>query len=440
MPQSRRRLGDRKLRRPAGRDAPSHPAGPPTDGDCGTLGVTLPQSAGKSIIMLVWIALALLTGAAVLAVLLPLSRADPAGDAPDETATDAAFYKTQLAEIERDAERGLIDPADAETARVEAARRLLAATRRERQASVGTQSLRRRKIAVADRGDRYPARQPPAVPRGRPARSCRTSRSPRAPTAPRIRPRWISPRRWRGSRRTSPRTRTTARGYEVIGPVYMNAGRYEDAVRAFAARSASSARRRPGWRTTARPWWPQPSGVVTADARKAFERALQLDPKAVKARFYRAVAAEQEGDTATAVATYRSMAADAPPGSALASTLEQRLVRTGRSARSARPCSVCGSRIRTWLRSRGRDRRSAGRRPHDRHSRHGRDARREAGAEWRRRGGLAAARALLCRSRRGAEGARRVCARQGGAGRRYHRPANGSTRWVANSTSGAPDP
>lgn len=278
--------------------------------------------------MLVWIALALLTGAAVFAVLLPLSRADPAGDAPDETATDAAFYKNQLAEIERDADRGLIDPADAETARVEAARRLLAATRRERQAGVGTQSLRRRKIAslIALVGiplvslPLYFKVGQPDLP-GQPLAS-RTDRAKDPATMD------LDEAMARIEAHLAQNPDDGA-GNEVIGPVYMNAGRYEDAARAYAAAIRILGEKPTRLENYGEALVAQSSGIVSADARKAFERALQLDPKALKARFYRALAAEQEGDTATAVATYRSMAADAPPGSALASTLEQRLSELG---------------------------------------------------------------------------------------------------------------
>src|SRR6478735_8552314 len=184
--------------------------------------------------MLVWIALALLTGAAVFAVLLPLSRADPAGDAPDETATDAAFYKNQLAEIDRDAERGLIDPADAETARVEAARRLLAATRRERQAGIGSQSMRRRKIAslIALIGiplvslPLYFKVGQPDLP-GQPLAS-RTDRAKDPATMD------LDEALARIEAHLAQNPDDGA-GNEVIGPVYMNAGRYEDAARAYAA-------------------------------------------------------------------------------------------------------------------------------------------------------------------------------------------------------------
>ena len=68
--------------------------------------------------MLVSIALALMTGAAVLAVLLPLSRkADGRlGRRPARRPTGPSTT-AQIADIDRDAERGLLEPVEAETVR-----------------------------------------------------------------------------------------------------------------------------------------------------------------------------------------------------------------------------------------------------------------------------------------------------------------------------------
>ncbi|MFZ4534455.1 MAG: c-type cytochrome biogenesis protein CcmI, partial [Alsobacter sp.] len=98
--------------------------------------------------MLVWITMALMTGAAALAVLWPLARPQRAGDSAPE-GPDAAFYRAQLGEIERDAARGLIAPDEAEVARTEAGRRVLAAIRREGNARADSTSQLRIRVAAA---------------------------------------------------------------------------------------------------------------------------------------------------------------------------------------------------------------------------------------------------------------------------------------------------
>ncbi|MBX9757336.1 MAG: c-type cytochrome biogenesis protein CcmI, partial [Beijerinckiaceae bacterium] len=70
---------------------------------------------------MVWVAFALMTGAAVLAVLWPLGRAR----GKSARAPEIAFYESQVEDIDRDAALGLLTPADAATAKAEAGRRLL---------------------------------------------------------------------------------------------------------------------------------------------------------------------------------------------------------------------------------------------------------------------------------------------------------------------------
>ena len=77
---------------------------------------------------MLWFALAVMTGLAVLAALWPLAFRR----APDhESASEAAFYKAQLDEIDRDVERGQLPQPEAASARAEAARRLIAASAKE---------------------------------------------------------------------------------------------------------------------------------------------------------------------------------------------------------------------------------------------------------------------------------------------------------------------
>ena len=73
--------------------------------------------------MTLWFVFALMTVAAIFAVLLPLGRNGRA----QNQGSEVAVYKDQLAEIERDLAVGLIAAPEAEAARVEVSRRLLAA-------------------------------------------------------------------------------------------------------------------------------------------------------------------------------------------------------------------------------------------------------------------------------------------------------------------------
>ena len=75
--------------------------------------------------MMLWIALAVMTVLAVGLLLPALLRR--ASDAPSRAEYDLRIYRDQLAEIERDVGRGLIDADQAAAARTEIGRRLIAA-------------------------------------------------------------------------------------------------------------------------------------------------------------------------------------------------------------------------------------------------------------------------------------------------------------------------
>src|SRR5215208_6577297 len=72
--------------------------------------------------MTLWLVLALMTAAAIFVVLWPLAQGKAVA-----SGSDIAVYRDQLEEIERDRAAGLIGPVEAEAARVEVSRRLLAA-------------------------------------------------------------------------------------------------------------------------------------------------------------------------------------------------------------------------------------------------------------------------------------------------------------------------
>ena len=72
--------------------------------------------------MTLWFVFALMTAAAIFAVLLPLG----VGGRLQSGGREAVVYRDQLEEIERDLAGGLIGKAEAEAARIEIGRRLLA--------------------------------------------------------------------------------------------------------------------------------------------------------------------------------------------------------------------------------------------------------------------------------------------------------------------------
>ena len=94
--------------------------------------------------MTLWFVFALMTAAAIFAVLWPLGRRGGARNDGSET----TVYKDQLAEVDRDLAAGLIGSSEAEAARVEISRRLLAAADNQRDPPAASNLSLRRLAAI----------------------------------------------------------------------------------------------------------------------------------------------------------------------------------------------------------------------------------------------------------------------------------------------------
>lgn len=269
--------------------------------------------------MTLWLILALMTAAAIFAVLWPLARhraAQPGG-------SEMAVYRDQLAEINRDSAAGLIAEPEASAARVEISRRLLsaadAANEHPQVASVG----RRRAAALmalialpAGAAALYLVLGTPDLPGA--ALSSRVAQSDAQRSIESL---------VQQVEAHLERNPQDGRGWEVVAPVYLRLGRFDDAVKARqnALRILGSTAEREaeaGEALTA-----AASGVVTADAKAAFERALALDTEQAKAQFYIGVAAEQDGKTAEAVRIWRALLARAPADAPWRDLVQQSLAR-----------------------------------------------------------------------------------------------------------------
>ncbi len=277
----------------------------------------------------IWFILAGMTAAAVFCLLWPMSRrvADTRREEPEAlVATETAFYEDQLSEIARDVERGLMAPEEAEAARAEAARRLLRASREvgpsEDAPTLAEPRLRRRRAASAFALSTIPLVALIAYGLyGSPELPAQTE-------ADRVAARGGNDELTKAVGQIEARLArdpNDARGWQVLAPVYMRTGRFDDAARAY----AQIARLKGDSPETLADWGEALTaagdGTVSPQAKDLFEKALAKDAKAAKARFYVARAAEQAGDTGEAIrqlTTLESLSApDAPWLGAVRSTL-----------------------------------------------------------------------------------------------------------------------
>jgi len=257
---------------------------------------------------MIWLIFALLTGAAVMAVLAPLAMR---GQAENESAADVAFFEEQIVEIERERAEGRLDAADAEAAKTEAARRLLRA-----EAAPKSRVVASRKLALAAALAAIVAI--PAIALTLYARLGNSDMpdmplTARLESAPDRQDLAGAVARIEQHLREHPED---GRGYEVIAPYLLRTGRGEEAVRAYseALRLLGATAARHAALGEARVVLAQ--GVVTPEARKDFEAALALDPAAPEARYYLGVAAAQAGDKDKAIEIFSKMIADAPADAA----------------------------------------------------------------------------------------------------------------------------
>jgi cytochrome c-type biogenesis protein CcmH len=273
--------------------------------------------------MTLWFVFALMTIAAVFAALWPLSRGGRASRSGDE----AAVYRDQLAEIDRDVGAGLIGSSEAEAARIEISRRLLAVADAPPVSPVTSNTALRRSAAVAALVGLPLAALALYLPLG----------SPRLGDFPLA-------QRSRAPSEAQPLDNLVAqveqhlennpadgRGWSVLAPVLERLGRYDDAVRAYRnsiTYNGESAERRADLGAVMAA---AAGGVITAEARGEFERAVALNADDAKANYFLGLAAEQDGRATEAASIWKTMLAKAPEGAPWRPLVQAALARVGSS-------------------------------------------------------------------------------------------------------------
>lgn len=271
--------------------------------------------------MNLWFVFALMTVAAVFAVLWPLGRRYQ----PQTGGTEAAVYRDQLAEIDRDLAGGSIGAAEAEAARIEIGRRLLAATDSEAQLAAPSNNLLRRAVAIAALIVLPVTALALYLPLGSPqvgdfplaARS-------QAPDGKQPLVNLVA--QVEAHLEKNP---TDGRGWTVLAPVLGRLGRYDDAVRAWRnaiAYGADSSERRAD---LGEALMAAAGGVVTGEARSEFERALAMNADEAKASYFLGLAAEQDGRSADALSIWQAMLAKAPADAPWRALVQAAVARVG---------------------------------------------------------------------------------------------------------------
>ncbi len=265
---------------------------------------------------MIWLVFALLTGIAVFGILWPLSRPAPK---PREDAADVAFYRAQMTEIDADLERGAIDADQAQAAKAQAGRRLLAAAPQE---IAVTESPRVRKIAAA-----VALVAVPAVALGLYAKTGR----PDLPDMPREARLNQPPEKMDLAAAVAKIEAHIAahpedgRAYEVVAPVFLRMGRFDDAAKAREQAIKLLGATPERYVRYAEALAYGSDGTVTPEAEAEIEKALALDPKYLEARYFLGLAAAQHDDAVRAKEIWTALIADLPENSQVRKAVQEKL-------------------------------------------------------------------------------------------------------------------
>lgn len=249
--------------------------------------------------MVVWLSFSVLLVLTLVVLARPLLRSSPGEVGGGE---DVAVYADQLREVDSDEARGLIETADAATARNEIARRLLRAKRAQKTL---TMSSRRAVIAMGLLVVFVPAFTFGAYTVfGSPYYGDQ-------PLAARLQP--VTPdeleRMLAVAERRLADNPEDGIGWASIAPVYQRLNRFQEAAEAYAKANGLLGEEAGRLSGQAESLTFANAGEVTEEAKALFEKALEMEPGALRPSIFLAIAARQAGDFNEAGERWRTLLA-----------------------------------------------------------------------------------------------------------------------------------
>lgn len=269
-----------------------------------------------------WLTAALLTFAATLTVLLPLTRNKQEFLPPEKN--DLEVYRDQLREVEADAARGMIDAPSAEQARIEISRRILGAEKSSADAAAEVKKVHSGRLLAFSAVLAVPltawgvyplfgAPDTPSMPL-----AARLANSPQNSSVDELIARAES---------HLAQNPNDARGWDVLAPIYLRIGRGADSVNAY-----RSAIRLEGENFTrilglGEALIAVSGGPITAEAEGLFEKAAALEPNDIRPQYYLAQGEMQDGNADSAITRLQTFLDKAPKDAPWRAQVEQTIAR-----------------------------------------------------------------------------------------------------------------
>nr|WP_321463408.1 c-type cytochrome biogenesis protein CcmI [uncultured Cohaesibacter sp.] len=269
-----------------------------------------------------WTIAVVLTLVTIVFAIYPLMRKERKLESA--SAYDLTIYKSQLKEIDGDVERGLIDEAEAESARAEVARRVIGAqdaldkertaTRSDGSSGVGSQPERDRvslRVAVTtialfipllSLGIYFALGSPDLE--GQPLQA-RLSKPPEQQSLTEL---------VASAERKLAANPDDLEGWKKMAPVYARMRRTEDAILAYRNILRLEGESVDALSDLGEVLVIRDAGVVKDEARALFQRANMLDATAPKPRFFIAIALGQTGEEREAILRWQALVDDSAEG------------------------------------------------------------------------------------------------------------------------------
>lgn len=266
--------------------------------------------------MMFWVLAAILTAMILTAVLWPLLRSS--GAAANRHEHDVAVYRDQLAEIDRDLHRGVLNDSEADAARIEVSRRMLAADRREARIRQGGAAARAKPVGHAGRVTAMVLLA--AVPLATVA-AYLVAGSPHIPSQP-FAQRDPAEREARGqaiaetealARALQTTRQTDLAGWMELGQRWTELALFDQAVDAYARAVGLSEGAPRVLSAYGEALVNAGSGTVTNQAIETFRQVLTRAPDEPRALYYLGLSERQAGRDEAALAYWQQLAAITPP-------------------------------------------------------------------------------------------------------------------------------